>query len=60
MREAIRGDVAHGSEKKEVDGNHLVDDALLNIVLSRDREQRTKAAPPDGLIFVGAGYNISR
>ncbi len=60
MREAIKGDVAHGSEEKDDDVSHPVDDALLNIVLSQDREQRTTAAPPDGLIFISAGYRINR
>ena len=32
------------------------DNALLNILTSMDRTYRARAAPPDGLIFVGAGY----
>ena len=30
------------------------DDALLHILLSKDRRERSRAAPPDGLIFVRA------
>ena len=30
------------------------DDSLLRILASRDRKERSRAAPPDGLIFVRA------
>lgn len=38
---------------KEVEDSH----ALLNILEARDRAQAAFPAPPDGLIFVGAGYS---
>lgn len=32
------------------------EDALLEILSARDRSLRSRAAPPDGLIFIGAGF----
>lgn len=37
-------------------GGHDGDDALLKILLTKDRRMRSRAAPPDGLIFVGAEF----
>jgi tRNA pseudouridine(38-40) synthase len=34
--------------------------ALLNLVQQQDRSLSSKAAPPDGLVFVGAEYNYTR
>ncbi|KAL7444377.1 hypothetical protein ACHAXH_009977 [Discostella pseudostelligera] len=57
MREANRDAVDISAEVEHGDDDcHVGDDALLNIVLSHDREQRARAAPPDGLIFTGAAY----
>lgn len=57
MREANRDVFGISAEVDDVDDEcHVGDDTLLNIVLSRDREDRARAAPPDGLIFIGAAY----
>ena len=70
LREAISGvdcikdvdaeDDSHGSlgnieSNCESDSNEY-SNALLNILMTKDRTFRAKAAPPDGLIFIGAGY----
>lgn len=55
MREATSRSAANVNSDDD-DGSRAGSDALLSIVLSQDRERRAKAAPPDGLIFVGAAY----
>jgi hypothetical protein len=58
MREATRDViiVGGGGDGDDDDECHAVDDAILDIVLSKDRKRSGRAAPPDGLIFVGAAY----
>ena len=47
------GDKNNKSEEEE---RHDVDNALYHIVLTRNRTLAAHAAPPDGLIFVGAEF----
>mmetsp|Transcript_485 Transcript_485/g.834 ORF Transcript_485/g.834 Transcript_485/m.834 type:complete len:576 (+) Transcript_485:306-2033(+) len=54
LREATGFD-AHGNYKSFDDGSDC-QNGLLDILLTKDRQFRARAAPPDGLIFVGAGY----
>ena len=41
---------------REAHREDCCEDALLNILLSKDRKKRSRAAPPDGLIFICASF----
>jgi len=43
-------------ESYREDGSGGNDEALLKILASKDRKQRSRAAPPDGLIFIRADF----
>ncbi|KAL7543320.1 hypothetical protein ACHAWF_007389 [Thalassiosira exigua] len=45
-----------GEGGRRGEGDEGRDDALLRILSARDRRLRSRAAPPDGLVFVGAKF----
>jgi len=57
LREAGKDLVVEDSRDDDDDDNSCEDDALIKILLSKDRRLRSRAAPPDGLIFVGAEFH---
>ena len=50
LREAYREGGGGGEDGRSED------DALLKILATNDRTFRSRAAPPDGLVFVGAEF----
>jgi len=56
---AFEQDLVDPSNASGCDDDHPNDEALLNCILSCDRRLSAKAAPPDGLIFVGAKFKPS-